>query len=69
MLGAYLWQQALLPAAGAAHSAGFRGAQGHHMGRAGRLRIDVRTRDGQLDGVTINGNAVVIFETTISLLQ
>ncbi len=63
MLGAYLWRQGLLPV-GSTH---FIGAQGHFMGRAGSVRIDVQHTHDVLTGVTINGRAVVVFETTISL--
>jgi PhzF family phenazine biosynthesis protein len=63
MLGAYLWRQGLLPAGGT-H---FVGAQGHFMGRAGSVRIDIQHAGGALSGVTICGRAVVVFETTISL--
>ena len=63
MLGAYLWRQGLLPA-GDTH---FVGTQGHFMGRAGSVGIDVQHTGGALIGVTINGRAVVVFETMISL--
>ena len=65
MLGAYLWQQGLLPVAKS--GAHFTGAQGHHMGRAGRVRIDVHTTADKLSGVSIRGQAVVVFETRVSL--
>jgi PhzF family phenazine biosynthesis protein len=63
MLGAYLWRLGLLPAGGT-H---FVGTQGHFMGRAGTVRIDVQQGGSALTGVTINGRAIVVFETTISL--
>ena len=63
MLGAYLFRHDLLPA----HKTGFAGAQGHHMGRAGRVHIDIRHQGGVLTGVTINGQAVIVFDTTIHL--
>jgi PhzF family phenazine biosynthesis protein len=61
MLGAYLWRQGLLPVPG------FNGAQGHHMGRAGRVRIDIQSNDKELLGVTISGQAIIVFETHITL--
>jgi PhzF family phenazine biosynthesis protein len=68
LLGAYLADQGLL-----AHvdgTAKFTGAQGHHVHRAGRVDVELEfaQRDGEqrLDGVWIVGQAVSIFETSLS---
>ncbi|HEY3732019.1 MAG TPA: PhzF family phenazine biosynthesis isomerase [Steroidobacteraceae bacterium] len=69
MLGAYLWQQALLGAPGgnAPDSATieFSGAQGHHLGRPGRVTVALNLQGERLDSVSIIGEAVVVFETTL----
>jgi len=65
MLAVLLQQLRLL--AGGAASAGFRGRQGHHMGRAGELQVGMHYADGKLRQVSVSGTAVVIFETSIAL--
>jgi PhzF family phenazine biosynthesis protein len=68
MLGAYLLQRGLLPPpAMNPDQRGFTGAQGHHVGRPGSVRIDLAVTGGELRGATITGNAVIVFETRISL--
>ncbi|HEY1725609.1 MAG TPA: PhzF family phenazine biosynthesis isomerase [Steroidobacteraceae bacterium] len=69
LLGAYLWQQGLLgPVGEAAAGSGaieFSGAQGHHMGRPGRVGVALNLEGGRLDSISIIGEAVVVFETTL----
>ena len=64
LLGAYLAEQGLLAHSGA--TAQFKGAQGHHVHRAGRVDVELEFKDGKLDGVWIVGQAVEIFETEMS---
>jgi PhzF family phenazine biosynthesis protein len=64
LLGAYLADQGLL-----AHPddiARFTGAQGHHLHRAGRVDVELEFTDGKLDGVWIVGQAVELFETSMT---
>jgi len=65
LLGAYLVEQGLLPHSGP--MAQFTGAQGHHVHRAGRVDVELEFTDGKLDGVWIVGQAVEIFETSMTL--
>lgn len=65
MLGACLLQQRALKVAG--DVVRFRGAQGHHMGRPGRIDIELQLHDGALRSVQISGQAIVVFETRIEL--
>lgn len=65
MLGAYLLQQQALSIAG--DVVRFRGAQGHHMGRPGRIDVELQLRDGALRSVQISGQTIVVFETRIEL--
>ena len=69
MLGALLQRQALLPAADARGTRHFSGAQGHHLRRPGQVHVTVLPggSPGATGGVTIGGDAVVIFATRISL--
>jgi PhzF family phenazine biosynthesis protein len=63
MLGVYLAAHALLEfTAGRAH---FTGRQGHHMGRAGRVDVELELTAGVLQTVTLSGEAVVLFATRI----
>ncbi len=64
LLGAYLAEQGLLQHTGA--TARFTGAQGHHVHRAGRVDVELEFSDGKLDGVWIVGQAVELFETTMT---
>jgi PhzF family phenazine biosynthesis protein len=52
--------------AGAARAiVGFTGAQGHHMGRAGRVTVALQLQGERLESVSIAGDAVVVFDTTL----
>lgn len=69
MLGVYLFERGLLPGAGTLLQ--FTGAQGHHMGRPGRVGIALHVADfGQgpvCEAVEIRGQAVLVFNATLSL--
>lgn len=67
MLGALLWQQRLLWPADSAGVVAFTGAQGHHMQRAGQVRVELELRAGDIASATLCGSAVIIFETRVSL--
>ncbi len=69
MLGALLLRAGLLPAPDAQGLRHFSGAQGHHVQRPGRVHIAVRpgAAPGETAGVSIGGDAIVVFETRISL--
>jgi len=66
LLGAHLLQHRQLSVSHG--KAQFSGAQGHHMGRPGRVAVtlDVNATD-QCSGVQIAGQAVVVFATRIAL--
>lgn len=66
MLGVYLWSLGLLDVRSG--QAQFTGAQGHHLGRAGRVAIalDINSQQ-QCSAVHIRGQAVQIFRTQITL--
>jgi PhzF family phenazine biosynthesis protein len=73
LLGAYLLQHRLLAPPSATPtspalprvSIGFTGAQGHHMGRPGRVTIALQLQHDRLESVSIVGEAVVVFDTTL----
>jgi PhzF family phenazine biosynthesis protein len=65
LLGAYLAHYDLLARRGS--HASFSGAQGHFMGRSGRVEVELEFRDGALDAVWIIGQAVSIFQTELTL--
>ncbi|MEO6186553.1 MAG: PhzF family phenazine biosynthesis isomerase [Steroidobacteraceae bacterium] len=66
MLGVYLIEQGLLNARGAV--ARFIGAQGMQMGRPGRVAVEVEVDGtGKASAASIAGQAVVVFESEISL--
>ncbi len=65
LLGAYLSRHELLARNGS--RAAFCGAQGHYVGRPGRVDVELEFRDGTLDGVWIIGQAVSIFQTSMEL--
>ncbi len=67
MLAALLCRQQLLP--GGAVRGSFRARQGHHMGRAGELQVDVHYQNGALHTVSVTGAAVVVFATSITLAE
>jgi PhzF family phenazine biosynthesis protein len=66
LLGAHLWSLGLLNARDG--QACFNGAQGHHLGRPGRVAITLDIdAAGRCSGAQISGQAVLIFETRITL--
>jgi PhzF family phenazine biosynthesis protein len=66
MLGVYLRELGLLPAAQG--TAAFTGRQGRHVGRPGRVDVEVELGpDGRATAASISGAAVVVFETEIRL--
>jgi PhzF family phenazine biosynthesis protein len=70
LLGAYLLHHDLIaPAAvgGAAHSdtVEFTGAQGHYLGRPGRVSVALQLEQRVLRSVSVIGEAVVVFATTL----
>jgi PhzF family phenazine biosynthesis protein len=67
MLGALLWQQGLLWPADSSGVVAFTGAQGHHMQRAGQVRVELELRAGSIVSATLCGSAVIVFETRVSL--
>ncbi len=76
LLALYLLQQQLLrpgiPTPGptdgavASETLEFTGAQGHHLGRPGRVTVALDLLDGVPIGVSIIGEAVVVFETSLA---
>lgn len=75
LLGAYLLEHGLLeagllgagpPAAAKAGTREFCGAQGHHIERPGRVTVQLDSRDGVLQSVSIIGEAVIAFATNVS---
>jgi PhzF family phenazine biosynthesis protein len=67
MLGVWLWQRGLLPPSGLAQHPSFTGAQGHHLGRPGRVAVALSVAAGKLTGVSIGGDAVLMLQSTLSL--
>jgi PhzF family phenazine biosynthesis protein len=65
LLGAYLAHHELLAREGPL--AVFSGAQGHYVGRPGRVDVELELRDRSIDGVWIIGQAVSIFQTEMTL--
>jgi PhzF family phenazine biosynthesis protein len=70
MLGAYLVHHSLIQAPADASGSGsdtveFTGAQGHHVGRPGRVTVALSLADRRLGSVTILGEAVIVFGTTL----
>jgi PhzF family phenazine biosynthesis protein len=66
MLGVYLQQRQLLRVNG--NSAGFRGAQGRHVGRPGHVEVTLDLDAGaRATAVTLAGQAVIVFQTRIEL--
>jgi PhzF family phenazine biosynthesis protein len=66
MLGVYLRELGLLPSQGA--SARFTGLQGRHVGRPGRVEVEIGlSPDGRAIATTIAGRATLVFETQITL--
>lgn len=65
LLGAYLVRHGLIRRQG--RRAAFWGIQGQYVSRPGRVDVELEFDDGALDGVWIIGQAVSIFQTTITL--
>ncbi len=65
MLGVYLAKLGLLPVADGRLR--FTGAQGHHLQRPGRVGIEVEFDGDAPAAVWITGQAVSVFETTLTL--
>lgn len=60
MLGVYLVAHGLLAVR---HGrAAFSGRQGHHVGRAGRVDVELAVEGGAVSAVTVAGEAVVVYE-------
>ena len=64
LLGVYLHERALLPTA--ADRAVLLGAQGHHLGRPGRVRIELALKARRIESVTMVGHAVIVFEAMLA---
>ncbi|MFO1410373.1 MAG: PhzF family phenazine biosynthesis isomerase [Steroidobacteraceae bacterium] len=60
MLGVHLVTHGLLAARDG--RAAFTGRQGHHMGRGGRVGIEMVVEGGVVQAVTLAGDAVVVYE-------
>jgi PhzF family phenazine biosynthesis protein len=67
MLGAWLWQCGLLPQQNTTQIPTFTGAQGHHLGRPGRVAVVLAIDAGKLAGVSIGGDAVLVLQSTLNL--
>jgi PhzF family phenazine biosynthesis protein len=66
MLGVYLNEHALLQ--GQRQRIGFAGAQGRHVGRPGRVDVEVELgADGRAIAASITGRAVIVFEAELRL--
>lgn len=69
MLGAYLVRQSLIDVPkvqdSSADTVEFTGAQGHHVGRPGRVTVALNLQRERLDSVTIIGEAVIVFSASL----
>jgi predicted PhzF superfamily epimerase YddE/YHI9 len=70
LLGTYLLRHNLLPPPGAGAAADLRqiefsGFQGRFLGRPGRVDVVLRVEHGLLCSVSIAGEAVIVFDTTV----
>lgn len=65
LLGAYLAHHGFLT--GDLRRASFRGVQGQHLHRPGRVEVELDLKEGSVAGVWIVGQAVSVFETEIVL--
>ena len=69
LLGAYLLHHGLIGTSQAASAPedtiAFTGAQGHHMDRPGRVTVTLNLARNVLESVSIAGEAVVVFDTTL----
>ncbi len=65
LLGVYLAELGFVDRSAAL--AKFSGAQGQHMARPGRVDVELEMHGGRATGVWIIGQAVLVFETSITL--
>ena len=65
MLGAYLLQHGMLTAS-AAHPS-FVGIQGRHVGRPGRVAVELELDAGAVKSTRIIGHAVIVFQSVLDL--
>lgn len=66
MLGVYLREAGLLPANGS--RATFSGVQGRHVGRPGRVEVEIGLAPGgSATTATISGRAIIVFEAELRL--
>lgn len=69
LLGAYLLQHDLLTSPAAAEGGEsiieFTGAQGHYMGRPGRVAVVLSLEQDLLQSISIIGEAVIVFQTEL----
>jgi PhzF family phenazine biosynthesis protein len=69
MLGAYLVKHSLIDVPkvtdSSADTVEFTGAQGHHVGRPGRVTVALNLQHERLDSVTIIGEAVMVFSASL----
>jgi PhzF family phenazine biosynthesis protein len=67
MLAAWLWQCGLVTAPAAGGSPLLTGLQGQYLQRPGSVQITLNVAGAELLGVRIRGEAVIVFETTLSI--
>ena len=65
MLGAYLAVRGLVERSG--DHAQFSGAQGHYLNRPGRVDVELDYENGTVASLRVVGDAVLVFETSLSL--
>jgi PhzF family phenazine biosynthesis protein len=65
MLAVYFQVHGLLSVAGG--RASFQGLQGRALGRLGRVDIEIKIVDANVASVTVAGQAVLVYRTTVSL--
>lgn len=65
MLGAYLAARGLVERSG--DRAQFSGAQGHYLNRPGRVDVELDYENGTVASLRVVGDAVLVFETSLSL--
>jgi PhzF family phenazine biosynthesis protein len=63
MLGAYLVKHGLLPTVGG--HASFNGVQGRHVGRPGRVSVELELDAGAVKSTRIIGQAVIVFQSAL----
>jgi PhzF family phenazine biosynthesis protein len=64
MLAVYLHDHALLASIG--DRAVLVGAQGRHLGRPGRVRIELSLNAGRIESVAMSGQAVIVFDAMLA---